>query len=577
MIIPNMMRKFCLALACLSLFTSSLWAAPQPIPDDAQRELSSQTNSLIDQKKNLQEKPAKKPEIEIKKETPEKPDEEEGPVFFVKKINIEGNTIFKDKDFEFVAEAFENRKASFRHLRSLSEIITNTYRSQGYVTSRAYLPPQTVENDTVTIKVVEGKVGKIFVDGNRYFSAKTYEKYMKFDSNHIFRYQDLERDLYRLNRKPDREAKAFLIPGEELASSDIILKVKDSNPFHAYYDFNNRGTKLTHRARHGIHLDHNNLTGNDDTLSTSFTAAQENAFDGGSFSYNYPLENIPLSLSLSGSYVKTRLIGYLKSAKITGESVSLTPGATYSFVQKPETSVDLYAGLEYVNSISAIDGVRTSADRVRALDVGPRIALQDVGGRTSLSSDIHVGLPGFLGGMEDHDANASVANSGGDFVSYTVNAARVQRLPDSRILVLRAGGQWTRDTLNSIEQYRAGGAFSVRGYPESDSAGDYGWNASAEINSPIAFLPKPWMVPFTKKSWLDSLRVVGFLDSAKTYFREKTRPEAVKDKLLIGTGAGLRLDISEYVSAQVDFGFPIGDDSTDKNNGQTHIAFRMGF
>ena len=573
----GMMRKLFMvtALILLSAPYSSCWAAAV-ISDEAQRELSSQTNTLYKKESKIPEKLAEKPEIVVEKKE-EKKSEEEGPVFFVKQIRVEGNTVIPSRSFEPFITAFENRQTSFGHLRSFSEIITNLYRSEGYVTSRAYIPPQTVENDTITVKIVEGKVGKIFVEGNQHFSAKSYTRYMKFGADRIFRYQDLENSLYYLNLKPDRQAKAYLIAGVEPTSSDIILKVKDKNPFHAYYDFNNHGTKLTHYGRHSIHLNHNNLFGFDDVINTSITIAEESAFDGGSFSYSLPVGETPLSLSLSGGYVKTRLIGSLKSAKINGESLNFAPGFTYSFVQKPSFTFEAYIGLNYVNSISTIDSIRTSADRIRSFQIGPRLTLQDTGGRTLLNSDVHIGLPGLFGGLRGTDDNASITNSGNCFLYYTANLARLQRLPASMLLILRAGGQWTADTLPSTEQYRAGGSYSVRGYPESDAGGDYGWSGSTEINMPIYFLPRNCSVPYTKKAWCDALRLVGFLDAAKTYLNEKIVPTTVKDKFLLGAGFGVRLDIDDYVSMTVDLGWPIGDDSSDNNRKQVHLAMKAGF
>jgi hemolysin activation/secretion protein len=387
---------------------------------------------------------------------------------------------------------------------------------------------------------------------------------MKFDSHDIFRYQDLERNLYTLNQQPDRQAKAFIIQGEALASSDIILKVKDKNPLHVYYEINNRGTKLTHRIRHVVHLDHNNLLGFDDVFNSSFTTTEEGALNGGSFSYNFPLQTIPVDLSLSGGYAQSSLIGSLKSAKITGESLNFSPAITYTLIQDPAKTINLYLALKYINSLSSIDHVRVSADRMRSLNLGSRLTFQDAGGRTILNPEIHFGLPDFLGGLDSTDTHATVANSGGEFTYYTMNAARVQRLPQSLVMILRGGGQWTRDTLTSIEQIRAGGATSVRGYSESESAGDYGWNGGAEINTPVPFL-------------CSSLRLAGFLDSAKVYTRERSLPTSVKSKFLMGTGFGLRLDIDRTLSGQIDLGFPVGDDSADKNKPQVHVSMKAGF
>ena len=400
---------------------------------------------------------------------------------------------------------------------------------------------------------------------------------MRFDRGRIFRYQDLEQSLYYLNRRPDRSAKAFLIAGEALGESDLILKVKDKNPFHAAYTFSNRGTKLTHRARHGLNLTHNNFLGFDDVLNANLTLAEQGSFDGGSFYYDVPFENIPAHWTLSGGYVKTILIKHLSSAEIKGESFSLSPGFEYDLIRRPEKTVSLALGVDFVNSISRINDVQTSADRVRTLHLGPRVAVQDMGGRSIFNSDIHVGIPGFLGGLKENDRNASIVNTGGDYLFYTASAARYQKLPASMFLLMRVNGQWTRDSLPSPEQFRAGGSSSVRGYPESDAGGDYGWGGGAEINFPVPGLPKKWLIPYTKKTWQEAFRLTGFVDVAKTYLREKSSESSVKDKFLLGAGFGLRFAMEDTLSANADLGWPLGDDSNDENNGQLHLSMRGGF
>ncbi len=567
-----------LILTALICFSPPAWAEPPiRLPNNLQRELSSQTESLRREREKITPQKTEKPVIEIEKEAQKKEVADEGPIFSVKKINLKGVTIFGPDKFSSLTSPFENRQSSFGNLRSLSEVITNMYRAEGYLTSRAYLPPQEVEDGNIQMNVIEGKVGKIFVEGNKYFSSRIYQKYMRFGSKNIFRYQDLETSLYYLNRNPDRKAKAYLIPGEELASSDIILKAKDRNPLHIFYNMSNHGTKLTQPMRYGFHLDHNNLLGFDDSLDASFTMAEQAAFDGGSFSYNFPLENIPVTLSLSGGYVKTQLARHFREFLIRGKSITLSPGMTYSFIQKPALSIEGYAGFDFINSYSLIDNYKSSVDRIRAFKAGPRFTFRDASGQTILNSDIVTGLPNFLNGMEaSNDPHASVENAGGAFTFYTINVMRFQRLPSSLFLTARAGGQWSPDTLTSVEQYRAGGSYSVRGYPESDAAGDCGWNASWELSSP-ANLPKDWIIPFAKKSWKDSLRIVGFLDTAKTYHRERAQQTSVKDKLLIGTGFGFRLDLDDYISGQVDMGFPLGDEPTDKSDRQIHFSMRAGF
>ena len=559
----------------LSTPLATFQAAPQ-ISDEAKKQLVSQAETFREERASRSVKEEKKPEI-IVEQKEEAPPQEGGPTFFLKKINLEGATIFPQKELEALIAPYENAQSSFERLKEASQVLTNHYRAKGFLTSRAYAPPQKIENETATIKILEGKIGKIKVENNRYFSERVYSDSIFLRKDRIFYYPDLENNLYFLNRMPDRRAKAYLIAGETPATSDLVLKAEETYPIHVYYDFSNRGTKLTHRARHSVHFDNNNFSGRGDLFAGSVTLAEEGAFDGGFFSYDLPIESTRTTLSLDGSYVETMLIGHLKSAEVKGKFVSLTPGVTQNFYKKPTASIDGYLGMEIKDSKTTVDDFKINFDRTRAFVAGPRVILQDTGGRTSLTSDVHWGIPDFLGSSDEVDVNASRVNSGGDFLYYTGSIFRIQKMPWETFLLLRGNGQWTRDTLTSLEQYRAGGAYSVRGYPESDSNGDYGYNWSTELSIPVPFLPKDWEIPCNRSKWRDVVRFVGFLDGANTYFRERQNTTDVKDRFLLGTGFGLRVNMGSTFSMQLDLGWPIGDKSTDENQKQVHISLRAGF
>ena len=180
----SMIKKISLILI-LSFASTHATCVAAAISDDVQRELTSQNRDLQEKSKLTEEKFVEKPTIEVEKAA-EETAAEEGPTFFVKKITVEGNTVISKEVIDRLKQAFENTQSSFKQIQYLSHIITNLYRSQGYVTSRAFVPPQTVQNDTVTIKVIEGKVGKVMVYDQRYFNAKSYQKRMKFDPHFFF-------------------------------------------------------------------------------------------------------------------------------------------------------------------------------------------------------------------------------------------------------------------------------------------------------------------------------------------------------------------------------------------------------
>ncbi len=557
--------------------------ADTAVSDDTQNQIVSQSENLRKEIQREKFKPTEKPEIVVDEKT-ETPPGEEGPEFLVKKINIEGSTLFKESDFSEYLKEYEGQKVSFGKLRKLVQLVTNHYRSRGYLTSRAYIPPQKMDNEIVTLKIIEGKVDKVLVEGNKYFSSQTYTNAMKLNKSNIFRYQDLESSLYEINQKPDRKAKAYLLAGKEITTSDILLKVEETNPFHAAYEYNNHGTSLTHHGRHVTHVTHNNLTNHGDIFDGTYTLASEGAFGGGAFNYSFPLESTGTTLGLSGSYVNSLIVKHLKPFEIKGDSKSLTPEITQSIIRKPATQFDWNLAFEMKDSKTLVNDVKVNFDRMRVLRTGPRLYLQDGSGRSIISSDFHWGIPDILGGSEARDSNASRLQTGGDFVSFSGYLARIHRLPQSTFLIARVGGQYSPDSLTSLEQYRLGGYSTVRGYSESDSSGDYGYNFSSEWHVPFTtampYMPKVFKestIPFTDKNWFSSTRFVLFLDGGKSYLQDRATSTTVKDKFLLGTGFGVRMELDKTFSLQCDLGFAIGDDPTAHSDHQLHLSVKAGF
>ena len=53
------------------------------------------------------------------------------------------------------------RELTLSELRAMAARIASHYRAQGYFLAQAYLPPQDIQDGTVTIAVLEGQYGKV--------------------------------------------------------------------------------------------------------------------------------------------------------------------------------------------------------------------------------------------------------------------------------------------------------------------------------------------------------------------------------------------------------------------------------
>lgn len=86
---------------------------------------------------------------------------------FVKKIILEGNTVFSNADLSTIIKKYENRGISAERLQALRLALTTYYVDRGYINSGVVIPDQKIENGVIRLLVMEGKLGKTIIMGNQ--------------------------------------------------------------------------------------------------------------------------------------------------------------------------------------------------------------------------------------------------------------------------------------------------------------------------------------------------------------------------------------------------------------------------
>ena len=156
---------------------------------------------------------------------------------------------------------------TFEDLQMLVNDFNYAYALKGYVTARAFLPPQTIEDGIVRINLVEGTVGDITVEGNKWTKDSYIKNRISAKSGELFEISLLEQDILKFNRYNDRiKLKANLAKGKETATTDINLQAKEKNPFHVVALMDNAGRKTIGELRGGLMLSADSLFGQRDRL-----------------------------------------------------------------------------------------------------------------------------------------------------------------------------------------------------------------------------------------------------------------------------------------------------------------------
>ena len=306
---------------------------------------------------------------------------------------------------------------------------------------------------------------------------------------------------------------------------------------------------------------------------------EQNELLGGVLQYVFPvpLQGLTYSFNAGGAY--SRLGKDLRPFKVTADSYFVSPQVTKNFIKEPGFKLDGFLDFEIKDAKTMVDNQRLSYDRDRVLDLGPRVSIDDAMGKTFLAGDMRGGIPDFLGGSELHDPSASRYDSGGQFIYWTGSVDRINRLPFGNALVLHGGGQYSPMALTSLEQFYLGGMNSVRGYAQDDSSGDSGLNFSAEVRTPLYFIPSDWHVGASKdKTWRDALSFVTFVDGGRVFNYYRQNVAAPLDRTLLSAGVGLRFYLTPDMNCQAGIGFPFGDAPNSGNkHDQIYVMARVGF
>lgn len=487
-------------------------------------------------------------------------EQESGPTVQVNSITVEAATLLTRAEIRQVVASYEGRQLSMRTIQKIADQLTDLYRVKGYATSRAYVPPQTIRDGVLVIRVVEGRLGKVEIKGNRYFKKDLIRDRLALEPAGYFDYSALQRSMVYINEQADIKAKATLVPGTEPGTTDVVVEVADQLPMHAGFEFDNYGSRYIDKRRYSLVFEHNNVFGFADKLYLKAQRAEANRMHLEQGRYTLPLTNT-LDVGAYAIHSKLRLGKEFKDLDARGKAEVYGVFANQSLVHNQDLDIRLNAGFDYKSIHNYLLGSQSSRDEVRMLKLGADVDILDPWGRNVIMPEVNQGFGDIFGGMEDKDPSASRLGAGGQFTKAILNYYRLQKLPYEMTFLWKNNAQFTNHNLVASEQFQIGGATSVRGYAPAEKSGDKGLYTSPEISFPIYFLPKDSKLPFarnTQETWYNALRCVVFYDWGTAHVRTPAAGEK-KHETLRSAGFGWRFNFRDNIAARVEIGYPLGE------------------
>lgn len=499
----------------------------------------------------------------------------------VTNIEVEGATKINKHLLNKLIQPYENRTTSLAELQSnVVSKITKWYIDKGYVTTAAFIPPQKLDGGVLLIKVDEGYVGEVSFVKKTYFGSRAVLPRIATRRGKIFNLNTLQNGLDRINEGQALQLEASLKPGQAPGTSDVAIKVVQENfPFEITPTFDNLGRPSIGRNRLGFNAINRNLFGFGDTayISPSFYTHSYSVGTG----YELPLGSHGTKIGFSQARSAFKFTQGPQA--YNGQSNIYNIYTQQELYRKRDTNINLELGFAIKDSSFDFLGFPYSHDYIRVLTPALNFQRTDSTGKTFGRLEAGIGLD-VLGATEGDDLRTSRFRAGSQFLRYNALLLRLQKLPWNTYGQFRFTGQYSPNSLVSLEQFQAGGYSTVRGYQEGRLIGDSGFAFNAEWHIPAWFLPNE--AKFLKHTYSprNSVELVSFLDVGAVFlnnlFSNSATSKGVNAKnltpiansWLASTGVGLRIHLGKYLIGRLDLAFPLIHNSPDRNWARLHFG-----
>jgi len=469
---------------------------------------------------------------------------------FVRDVRVVGSTVFSEAQLADVTAPYKNKTLVTEDLERLRLALTLHYVNSGYLTSGAIIPDQDVVDGVVTVQVIEGKLTRIDIEGNRWFRSSYLHDRLELGVQTPVTLGPLQEQLQLLqqDRRIER-INAELRPGDERGESVLNVRVADRQPFHASLEVNNYQTPLVGEIRGIGTLTHDNLTGHGDPLSLSY-GQSSGAFPIVYGSYELPLNRYGTTFSPYYRRYDFKLIeqpfdplNIKTNTEIIGMSLrhpiyrTVTDEIALSIIgEHLFTQSFLFSGTPAEMPLNSFPGFQNGAATVSALRFAQDWTHRTIDTVLALRSRFSVGL-NVLGAT----INSNSDTPDGQFFSWLGQFQGIKQFGEDLLgmqLLGRMDLQLTNSPLFPLEQVALGGRYSVRGYREVTILRDNMFIASLEARFPLL----RWA------SGEPMLQFAPFADVGHGWSLGENRPSPVTPNpnlpdTLASVGVGLRWNI----------------------------------
>ena len=485
--------------------------------------------------------------------------------FKLKELKVRGSTVYADTQFLPMYRNFLLREVTLEHIYRIAGAITKKYRNDGYILSRAVVPPQTIENGVALIDIVEGYVDTVKVQGPVEGPKALLNAYRKaLLKSRPLQARDLERYLLLMDDLPGLAVQSVLTPSESNSGASRLTLVLTHKPYDAHLGVDNRGTRFNGPIQLFAGASENTLLGWYERLGVHGVMTG----DPSELAYVRAYFDLPVSgegtvFSASGAFSRSEPGSSLAVFDVEGESHTFAVGLSHPFLRSRGETLRGACRLhppQYRDRHSRRPRLRGSPAGAR---FRPRLRLRRPFflGVNLVRFAVHQGL-NILDATGPGSLNLTRAQGKSDFTKLTGELTRLQQLVPTWMLLGSFAWQYSFEKLLASEEFGVGGGAFGRAYDPSEITGDSGVAFKVELQKAFAL----------QKKYLRDVQAYTFFDFGSVWNRVATATGARRQEVA-STGVGARFHLTEVFSGYLEVDFPLNRDVSAESDRDPRVFF----
>ncbi len=318
------------------------------------------------------------PEIE-KPAAPALPPPVDKKAFLLTGIEIIGSTVYAPTRFVAFYEGLLARQITLMDIEAVARKITDLYERDGYVLSQAVVPKQDVSLGVVSIRIVEGFIGEVLIEGQVEGSESLLRAYAsKITADRPTRLSFMERYVLLIEDLPGVSVRPLLEPVDgNTGEYKLILDLRHDS-VQGFVRVDNRGSRSVGSIQLWAGATFNSVLGLYETSGVRFVTTPQTEellfFD---VAHTEPVGTEGATVTVAGSYSGSEPGFDLKSRDIDSEGTRFEIRGAYPVVRSRRLDVYVTGRFTFSDSEETERSARSFDDTLRVVRLGAIVSFDD--------------------------------------------------------------------------------------------------------------------------------------------------------------------------------------------------------